>query len=356
MALWDTFKNWFDKDNEQFIAFLLPVERTDDRPSPITIQAGKTYFRLRLASVFLHKRVQGGKSWYPAVHSLVRFNFGNQNAVDVPNVVDPKIAGEKPSGEVILRNVTLTSSMPFSGGIVSIAVGLVAMEEANHIGGFLKVFGSLAEQLVVPQLSAALNVAQPLANGIQELFGLGNGRLHLGLKQDFAAGELAQGYVVLIRATEDQVDRSQLCVAAGQLRKGGKPEDSKAFDEFDHIVLRVEILTERDDWQKLTFIDEPFQQALDALADGNDEESKKKGDLFLQTALRRVLRSPDLTQADRTRVIPLLKDQYRLAKDGLGIKGLAQQRANLQQMMKSAMTVDAALERPEPSLDDVVNF
>jgi hypothetical protein len=25
-------------------------------------------------------------------------------------------------------------------------------------------------------------------------------------------------------------------------------------------------------------------------------------------------------------------------------------------MMKSAMTVDAALERPEPSLDDVVNF
>jgi hypothetical protein len=75
---------------------------------------------LRLASVFLRKRVQGGKSWYPAVHSLVRFNFGNQNAVDVPNVVDPTIAGEKPNGEVILRNVTLTSSMPFSGGIVSV--------------------------------------------------------------------------------------------------------------------------------------------------------------------------------------------------------------------------------------------
>jgi hypothetical protein len=284
----------------------------------------------------------------------VRFNFGNQNAVDVPNVVDPTIAGEKPSGEVILRNVTLTSSMPFSGGIVSVNVGLVAMEEQNHIGGFLKVFGSLAEQLAVPQLSTALSVAQPLANGIQELFGMGNGCLHLGLKQDFAAGELAQGYVVLIRATEDKVDMSQLCVAAGQLRKGRAPDDSKPFEDFDHMVLRVEVLTERDDWDKLTFIDEPFQQALDALAGGDDEESKKKGDLFLQTALRRVWKSADLTQADRTRVMALLKEQYKLAKDGM--KGLVRKDRNLQQLMRSAMSVDAALGRPEPTLDDVVNF
>jgi hypothetical protein len=50
----------------------------------------------------------------------------------------------------------------------------------------------------------------------------------------------------------------------------------------------------------------------------------------------------------------LLKDQYRLAKEGM--KGLVGQSPNLQQLMRSAMSVDAALERPEPTLDDVVNL
>jgi hypothetical protein len=353
MTLWEMFKSRFDKDNKQFISFPLDSSRTADKPPAVTIQAGKTYFRLRLGSVFLHKRVEGGKSWYPAVHSLVQFAFADQPKVDVPNIVDPTIGGQK-TGETLLRDVTLTPAMPFSGGTVSVNVGLMAMEEENHIAGFIKVFGLFAEQLAVPQLSSAIKIAQPLASGIQELFGMGNGRLHLGLKQDFAGGELTQGYVVLIRAAEKDVDKSKLWVRDLQLREGPTLDKSEPFDKFDYMLLRVEVLTDRDDWNKLTFIDEPFQQALDALQ-GGDEEAQKKADLFMQTALRRVLKSPDLTQADRTRVMALLKEQYKSAKENL--RGLAGKDLTLQAIMKRpAISAAAALELPEPTLDDVVNL
>lgn len=351
MSLWDMFKSQFDKDNQQFTSFPIESGRTRDKPAPVTIQAGKTYFRLRLASVFLHKRVQGGKSWYPAVHSLVRFDFAGQK-VDVPNIVDPTIGSQK-SGETILRDVSLTPAMPFSGGMISINVGLMAMEEENHVAGFIKVFGSFAEQLAVPQLSSAIKIAQPLASGLQELFGMGNGRLHLGLKQDFAAGQLTQGYVIIIRAAERDLVKTRLWVRDLQLCEGPSLDDNKPFEEFDHLLLRVEVLTDRDDWDKLTFIDEPFQQALDALQ-GGDDEAQKKADLFMQTALRRILKSPDLTQADRTRVMVLLKEQYKSAKENL--KGLAGKDLTLQAIMKRpAISADAALERPAPTLDDVVN-
>jgi hypothetical protein len=69
-ALWDR-----DRDKLTYVRF--DPSHVDRKLNTQPIQAGKHYFRLRLAELFLTKQVQAGKNWYPAVHSLVQLNFGN---------------------------------------------------------------------------------------------------------------------------------------------------------------------------------------------------------------------------------------------------------------------------------------
>jgi hypothetical protein len=353
MSLWDLIKGGFSQDNQQFISFPIDKGRTDDEPQPTAIEANKTYFRLRVASMFLRKRVKGAKSWYPALHSVVRITLGDQNAVDIPSITDPSIGNMKGNGNILLRDLVLTSALPFSGGTISISAGLVAVEEENKLNKFIQVFGGFADLLAVPQLSSVLQIAKPLAFGIQELFTSGNGQIHIGLKQDFAGGELKQGYVAVIRATETQIDKARLFVVDKQLRTGDSLTKNDPFETFDHMVLRVEVFTDRDDYDKLSFIKDPFEEALNALPIDDDPASVKKADMFMQTALRRVLQSPDLTQADRRRVVDLLKAQYRIAKEGL--RGGVGRDVSLPVLLRS-MSVDQAAARGEPTVDDILDL
>lgn len=353
MWIWNVIKNGFVQANEQFISFPLGADRTDDKPAPIAIEAHKTYFRLRVASMFLQKRVKGGISWYPALHSVVRIALGDQPAVDIPSITDPSIGNTKGNGNIVLKDLVLSTAMPFSGGTISVGAALVSVEEENKLNKFIQVFGGFADLLAVPQLSSVLQIAKPLTAGIQQLFTSGNGQVHIGLKQDFAAGELKQGYVVVIRATEKQIAKDDLWVVDKQLRIGSSLDDNEAFEKYDYMLLRVEVFTDRDDFDKLSFIKDPFQEALNALPVDDDPDAIKKADMLMQTALRRVLQSPDLTQADRQRIIVILKNQYKAAKEGL--KSAAGRDLDLPILMRSAMTADAALALGKPTIDDIID-
>jgi hypothetical protein len=353
MSLLDKFVELFDKDHPQFVAFPVDPTHIDTKPDPVAITEGQTYFRLRLCQMFLKKEVWAAKTWYPTVHSLVKFDFGNQQSVEVPNLVDPSIAGVSDGqGNVITSNLVLTPAVPFSGGTMAVNAGLVAIAGANHLTDFVGVFGKFADLLAVPQLSSVIKIATPLATGIQSLFSAGNSQMHLGFKGAFAAGELKRGHMVVVRATEAQVDPSRMWVVKDQLREGKDAPGSTPFNRFDYMLLRFDIFSDRDDWDKLTYIDEPFQQALDALQDGS-EESTKKADFFFQTALRRVFKSPDLTKADQIRVIQALKDRYKQAKSAMGTQGLIATDLSLTTIMAKAIRPEAAVKQPEPSEDDL---
>lgn len=218
----------------------------------------------------------------------------------------------------------------------------------------IRIASQLAELLAVPQLSAVLKIAQPLALGIQSLFSAGNGSLHLGWKQVYDHSDLKAGYVVVIRATEQDVEPNKLWVVDKQLREGNTQAGSQPFDRFDFMLLRFDVFEERDDFDKLTYIEEPFQQALDALQ-STDSDAVKKADFFIQTALRRVFKSPDLTQADRTRIIFALKDRYKQAKDAFGTAGLVTRDIRFSKVITGSMSAAAAFTMAPPTEDDVLN-
>jgi hypothetical protein len=357
-SLWTTIKEFFDKDRKQMDFYPIDlghILKEDPPLKPRSIEAGSTYVRLRLAQMFLRKEVQWLKSWQPAVHSLVRLEAGDQ-ALEVPNIADATRIGIQPTdaGLVISKKFVLTPTLPFNGGLVHLSAGLMAIEGQNYLKNALQVLGGFAELLNVTQFSAALNVVQPLALGIQNVFtGEGKTHMHLGIHNTYAAGELQAGYIVAVRATEQQLKPDELWVVGGQLRRGRGPDagQSVPLEGFDYLLLRVEVFEQRDDWEKLSAIEEPFREALKALHDPATEDQAPQ---YLRTAFLKTRLAPELTRADRRRVVQNLKDQYEEVKKDLGTAKLrGRQVPSLEQVMKGGMSVTAALKEGEPTVEEI---
>ena len=83
------------------------------------------------------------------------------------------------------------------------------------------------------------------------------------------------------------------------------------------MLFRLDRLRERDDWEGLGDLVEPFDQATDALL---LDRSPERAEGLVRMGLALVLRSPDLTRADRLTVAQRLKDRHDQAKK-LGEQG-----------------------------------
>src|SRR6185436_19860400 len=87
MSLLDDLTQWIDKDGESLTYLRIDPARVDPKLPELSLTAGVHYIRLRLASMFLKKQTEWFSTWYPAVHSIVRFDFGNRS-IEVPNIAD----------------------------------------------------------------------------------------------------------------------------------------------------------------------------------------------------------------------------------------------------------------------------
>jgi len=45
------------------------------------------------------------------------------------------------------------------------------------------------------------------------------------------------------------------------------------YEKYDHILFRIEVFENRDDWAQLTAIDEPRREAIKALGDNDLEKA-----------------------------------------------------------------------------------
>lgn len=359
MSLLDWFNDKIKHPSQKYIYKALDPTHVNVSYEATPLEAGKHYFRLWLTEMYLKDDVEWFQSWYPAVHSLVSFQFGSQK-VDVPyiagslNIQDFKANNLQ---KVLRLNYPTTTLMPFNGGVVEVAAGLLAMKGDNYVNNFIKVMGDFASLLVVPQLSTALQIAGPIANGIQTLLGgASDGRLELGIHQTFqgAAGggsiDLKAGYIATIVADESQITLDKLWVVNDQLRYGDSLANNQPLTGYTYMLFRIESQTERDDWLSLSSIADPFGKAIQALGDAEME----KADSFLRTALVTALQSPDLTRADRSRVMKAMKDAFDQAKKDIGLLGAVPvDQATLDKVMLRAMDVDSALRDPEPTLEEL---
>lgn len=343
MKLW----KWFTEDQVKRIAV-----RLEHAETPRPIRSDVSYYRIRLVEMFLTKKTWMAKTWHPALHGSVLTGYDGKE-IELPSVADTSKLFEQQAGtgDVIARNFFLTPLLPYSGSSVELACGLFAMEGEDYMAKVIGVLSDFSALLAVPQLSAALAVAGPLAAGVQNLFGAKDGRLHLGYHDSWVApgaggdNTFQSGYLAIVRATAAEVDPKKLRVVDQSLHLA-TDTGSKPLTGFDHMLLHVEERTERPDLSQLTNFYDPFKKALDALGD----TETTKADALIKTALIAARVSPDLTQADRSRVTRELKERYQEAKADLEFSPVV--RLDVQEPI--SLTPEAALELGVPSLEELL--
>ncbi len=261
-------------------------------------------------------------TWHPAVHSLVRLQYGTK-AVELPHIAGPlQLDGvnEQNLAKVVQLNHEMTGLLPYNGGSIEIVAGLLAIQGDNALPRLIGVLSSFGGMLQVPQLSAGLAIAGPLATGIQGLLTGGSGELALGLHQTFTqsegggANEPVPGYFAVLLATGAALSPDALSVDSDRLRIGTNGTAPTPLSGIPYMLFRLDRLTERADWEGLQELVEPFDQATNALL---VDQAPDRAEALARLGTALVLRSPDLTRADRVRVARKLKERYDYAK-GLG--------------------------------------
>jgi hypothetical protein len=211
--------------------------------------------------------------------------------------------GSAQIGRGAFKDYALTDLVPFSGGTVEIQSGLIALKGTNYLKesiGILKDFSSL----VAAPLSQTLDIAEKVSSGLQNLFTGGQGEVSLAFhKQYIAAGggggsiELKPGYIALVSATPQQIDKDKLSVKGSQLLYAPGSKPPAALVGYDYMLLRIEGRSERDNW-RMPNIEEPLNQAIRETLQGNADKAKE----YKTAALLVIFQSPDLAVGDRRRV------------------------------------------------------
>lgn len=331
MEILNAVKNWFriaeSEDAKRYAYVEIPKDHVLDEEEVIDIspiEEGKHYFRFWLCDMFLKNIRSWTQKYYSVVHSYIKLTFGNQE-VEIPYVVGySKLQGvsDENTERAVLNNYALTPLLPFNGGVIEIEAGLVKVPGKDYAEKAIGVLSSLSKMLIVPQLSSVISIAQPILNGVKEF--TKNVTCEIRLRQSFTskkqgALQLVPGYIVVIAEDTAKINNDQLWVRRSQLYYGSKDENN-LFNKASYMLLRIESRTERDDFRSLTTIMDVFNEALKTLNDGrsNPEEEAKAED-SLKKALAIAWASPDLTRADRSRVIQVFKEEFEKVRgQGLG--------------------------------------
>lgn len=326
MGLLNWLKGRVDRDARHLVYAPIPAARALAAPDPdLPIRPREDYVRLWLTEMFLKKDRAWFSEWHPAVHALTRFQYGD-GEVELPYIAGPlKLPdmAEANVGRVLHLNHALTPLVPFNGGSLEVAAGLLAMKGRNDIAVLIGALGRFADLLQVPQLSTALDVAAPLASAVEDLLGATDGALHLGLHQTFVAdggggaNGLRAGYVAVVLADEGTLDPSELWVAEDRLRRGPSAAQSRPLDGFTYMLFRIERREERSSWSGLAAIDKPFREAAEAFQAGDPALGRTR----MKQAIFAAAGSPDLTWPDRRRVATRLQEELAYFESLVGALG-----------------------------------
>lgn len=330
MALWDVLSELVRRDAQHLERIIIPAQNVVPAPAEaLPLKAGEGYFRLWVAEMFLQANQEWFRTFYPVVQSLTTFQFGGApKPVEIAQVAGPgHLQKVDPANldKVIQVDHVLTPLVPFAGGTVQIEAGLLAMQADDLLQRFLEVVGSFSVLLAVPQLSTALSVASTVSAGVEKLLGVGSNRLVLGYQQTFAGSgggtQLGPAHIVLLNAPSGGTKAEHYWVKNASLHYGLDAEQATPLTGVDYMLLRLETLPERDDWDALATINEPWTKAMEALSqtDASGNPRLADADTFVRVAAVAALNSPDLTAKDRTRVAKAIRDRYREYKAALGL-------------------------------------
>jgi hypothetical protein len=320
--LWTWIKDRWQRDASHDLYSRLPT------PNDASAKAGENYFRLTLSEMFLTDERNWFASWHPAAYIAVRFRFGDKEEI-LNHVAGPSALKDIDMGSInrgVAVNYSITPLVPYNGGEIEIEAGLVAVKGEDDVKKLLKVLGDFSKTLAVPQISTALNFATPLADGAAELLGASDNRPVLRLHDIFnePSNILRAMHLIVVADRNKQLDKAKMSIEDGRLRYEGR-----SLTGYNYMVLRIDTPADRNDWDSLSAIEEPYLAAIEQLQAALLEPDPDKQKTLMTEADRRLgaaklaaFRAKELTKVvGRNQAIKGLQDGYNRAKEQLGGAG-----------------------------------
>jgi hypothetical protein len=333
--------------------------------TPAPVKAGEQYYQIWLAEMFLRYRREWGSAWYPTVMASIQLKFGNKSQ-EITHVAGESTLKDFKMSDVscVALNHPLTTVLPFNGGSIEMEAALLSMQGKSDVKSLIKVLGSFSKLLVVPQLSAALAVAQPLADGVAELVGATDARPELRMHDAWGGAEgvnpniLRAGYFAVISAKDGEIPASELFVRGDRLYR-----NAGAMEGYDYMLFRVDVSGTRDDWDSITTISGPYEDAIGMLESSlkSDDPVTQKGmqaeaEKRFNAARVAAFRAPELTSVvGKNQVLDALDRRWKEAKRqlaGLGAVAIDVPR-KLSEALRNPLPVAKAIELGEPLEEDL---
>jgi|GEM_PF-1753922 len=320
----------------------------DANPDGSPLNKNECYFRITLNNLYLKDRRNLWKESIPMVHSLLTFkNVGKSEVTNIPQIIGSKeIANYGDQlDDVIDLNKVIIGPVVYSGSPVEILLALFSVESKDYANIFLNLLGSLSDMVGGgSELKLALQVINPLKEGVEGLIGLGKIEPKIGL-HDTIGFNKGSFYGVVIDTKQNSDLENKLWVKGGRLfyRDPGF-EKPIIYDKNDYFLFRFEWLDEREDWKSLTSIMSAYNIALEKT--GSKEEESTFNDFK-----KEVIKSVDLTLPDKGRIIQYLRDAQEIIK-----KMSEPVRADKKLKIATSYSLPAVIEREELIRDFMVPF
>jgi hypothetical protein len=343
-SLWDRIKDTKTSSAEQLVADFL--SDADDTPA---LKAGEHYVQLYVSDLFLAEDRQWFADRWPAVHVSVRLRYAGRDMRTFSAVAAPSQGMRGPG---VRRNYEITPLLPFQGESMEIEAGLSALRGDNGVGTAIHVLQGFSS-LIAPPLGVALDIAQKVVAGLEELIEASGGdvvlALHDTLSEEGGGGDsvLRPGYMAVVGAPTGTFGDGELTVADDRLnrRRNGTVEP---LTGYDYLLLRLEARGHRAAWRSQEF-DDMIRRAVEARLSRRSDEFEA----WRAAVLTRALTSPDLIRVDQQRVARAIDEELeQVARFGRGARG-AKVRGLSDIMAARAKPVDTIMAMPPMTLAEV---
>jgi hypothetical protein len=301
----------FDSKSTQLFWRALDPSHIVGLPAPQLFVKGQSYFVVRLAEMYLASARKLWRQMYPVLHSYIACGTFLQLAIVGPGQLSE--LGDTNLDRISNLNQILAGPVPYDGQEVNLLAGLYAVPGHDSAKALIDTLGALA-MVAGASYGAALPTAGIVKAGIDSVLGLDQATLHLGVHDSFsdASTPFSSGYFACIGAPDQGVDATQLWLVHGRLLKGSNPVSATAYTDHDYMVLAIERLDSRDDWQNLPSISDFLPKFANVMSDAEFTVEEKRNRLAgLWAPFLQILdNSPHLTGPDRDRIATRIGDEF----------------------------------------------
>jgi hypothetical protein len=317
--LWDAWGTARAAEVKRQEAEMIPAARVKNDPFPNLVsgevfKSGGSYFGVRLAGLHMVDARQFATKQNPLCVCLAEFKQRGRDR-SVPFSVGPQEIMNKlveagamkemnaTPGWIELRDLTVVAPTPVGVGNLSLFVGLYSVPGDDIVKTLLNVVSDLSKtaSTTVPGLQGA-GAAVSLAGAVYAGFGTLIGSTTL---KPLAQAQLGRalpgtgsGYLLVASAPPGVVEREELSVDEGELRRG-----MDLVTEFDYCLLAIErysTILETDTQTAPDLFEEGWQEVVKTFDNQDDAAAPAKALRKLGSAIRG---SPELIEADRVAVL-----------------------------------------------------